>query len=51
MGERQEKEEIVYIRRNELMATQDKCCTIVPYFKVQSDKILDFKGLCRISGS
>jgi quinol monooxygenase YgiN len=28
------------------MTAQDKCCTIVPYFKVQSDKIEDFKTLC-----
>ena len=28
------------------MATQDKCCTIVPYFKVQSDKLDAFKALC-----
>ncbi|MEW6262139.1 MAG: hypothetical protein AB1641_03585 [Thermodesulfobacteriota bacterium] len=28
------------------MATQDKCCTIVPYFKVQSGKLADFKALC-----
>ena len=28
------------------MATQDKCCTIVPYFKVQSGKLETFKGLC-----
>ena len=28
------------------MATQDKCCTIVPYFKVQSGKLDDFKALC-----
>ena len=28
------------------MATQDKCCTIVPYFEVQSDKLEDFKKLC-----
>jgi len=28
------------------MATQDKCCTIVPYFKVFSGKLADFKGLC-----
>ncbi len=29
------------------MATQDKCCTIVPYFKVSRDKLEDFKGLCK----
>lgn len=28
------------------MATQDKCCTIVPYFKVQSGKLEAFKMLC-----
>jgi len=28
------------------MTTQDKCCSIVPYFKVQSDKLEDFKKLC-----
>ena len=28
------------------MTTQDKCCTIVPYFKIQSDQIEMFKGLC-----
>ena len=28
------------------MATQDKCCTIVPYFKIQSGQIETFKGLC-----
>ena len=28
------------------MATQDKCCTIVPYFKVQRGKIESFKALC-----
>lgn len=28
------------------MATQDKCCTIVPYFKVQSGKLDAFKKLC-----
>ncbi len=27
------------------MATQDKCCTIVPYFKVQSGKLEAFKSL------
>lgn len=27
------------------MATQDKCRTIVPYFKVQSGKLEDFKAL------
>lgn len=28
------------------MATQDKCCTIVPYFKVSSGKLEAFKELC-----
>lgn len=28
------------------MATQDKCCTIVPYFEVQSDKLAAFKEMC-----
>ena len=28
------------------MATQDKCCTIVPYFKVQSGKLEAFKEMC-----
>jgi len=28
------------------MTAQDKGCTIVPYFKVQSDKLGDFKKLC-----
>ena len=28
------------------MATQDKCCSIVPYFKVPSDKLGEFKALC-----
>jgi len=28
------------------MATQDTCCTIVPYFKVQSGKLDAFKALC-----
>lgn len=28
------------------MATQDKCCTIVPYFKVRSGKLDQFKHLC-----
>ena len=28
------------------MATQDKCCTIVPYFKVQNSKLNDFKAMC-----
>ena len=28
------------------MATQDACCTIVPYFKVQAGKLDAFKALC-----
>ena len=28
------------------MATQDKCCTIVPYFNVQEGKLDDFYALC-----
>ena len=28
------------------MATQDKCCTIVPYFKVSEGKLEAFKALC-----
>ena len=28
------------------MATQDTCCTIVPYFKVHSGKLEAFKELC-----
>ena len=28
------------------MATQDKCCSIVPYFKVHSGKLEAFKALC-----
>ncbi|MEJ2155348.1 MAG: hypothetical protein P8X96_08420 [Desulfobacteraceae bacterium] len=28
------------------MATQDKCCTIVPYFKVPGGKLDAFKALC-----
>jgi quinol monooxygenase YgiN len=28
------------------MATQDTCCTIVPYFKVQSGQLAAFKTLC-----
>jgi len=28
------------------MATEDKCCTIVPYFKIASGKMDDFKALC-----
>ena len=28
------------------MATADKCCTIVPYFKVAKEKLAAFKVLC-----
>ena len=28
------------------MATRDKCCTIVPYLKVQNGKLEAFKALC-----
>lgn len=28
------------------MATQDKCCTIVPYFKVHGGKLEAFKEMC-----
>jgi len=28
------------------MATDDRCCTIVPYFKIHSGKIQPFKALC-----
>jgi quinol monooxygenase YgiN len=28
------------------MATQDKCCTIVPYFKVHDGKLEAFHALC-----
>jgi quinol monooxygenase YgiN len=28
------------------MATQDTCCTIVPYFKIQNGKLKEFKALC-----
>ncbi|MEJ2158700.1 MAG: hypothetical protein P8X96_25515 [Desulfobacteraceae bacterium] len=28
------------------MATQDKCCSIVPYFKVANGKLDAFKSLC-----
>ena len=29
------------------MATQDKCCTIVPYFKVSDSKLQAFRVLCK----
>lgn len=28
------------------MATNDKCCTIVPYFKIHAGKMQEFKALC-----
>lgn len=28
------------------MATQDTCCSIVPYFRVGAGKLGEFKGLC-----
>ncbi len=28
------------------MATQDTCCTIVPYFQVASGKLPEFRALC-----
>jgi hypothetical protein len=28
------------------MATQDTCCTIVPYFKVHAGKLAAFRSLC-----
>jgi hypothetical protein len=28
------------------MATDDTCCTLVPYFKVHDGKLADFKALC-----
>lgn len=28
------------------MALQDKCCTLVPYFKVQEGKLPAFRSLC-----
>lgn len=30
----------------DFMATVDKCCTIVPYFKIHSGKTQEFKALC-----
>ncbi len=29
------------------MATEDTCCTIVPYFKIQDEKVAEFKDLCK----
>ncbi|WP_020676865.1 putative quinol monooxygenase [Geopsychrobacter electrodiphilus] len=28
------------------MATQDRCCSVVPYFKIMSGKRAEFKSLC-----
>jgi len=28
------------------MATQDKCCSIVPYFNVSQENLTDFRALC-----
>lgn len=28
------------------MATEDSCCTIVPYFQIHDGKLDDFKSLC-----
>jgi quinol monooxygenase YgiN len=28
------------------MATEDTCCTIVPYFKIHNGRIQEFKALC-----
>jgi len=28
------------------MAAHDRCCTIVPYFRVMKDKLADFRELC-----
>ena len=28
------------------MATTDRCCTVVPYFKVHAGKLAQFKSLC-----
>ena len=28
------------------MTTEDKCCTIVPYFKIHNGKISEFKAIC-----
>ena len=32
--------------KEDIMATQDKCCTIVPYFKVKDGKLEAFHALC-----
>ncbi len=28
------------------MATKDKCCTVVPYFKINDGKLNEFKKIC-----
>ena len=28
------------------MATEDKCCTLLPYFKIHSGKLQEFKTMC-----
>jgi quinol monooxygenase YgiN len=35
------------LEKEESMATQDKCCTIVPHFKVHADKLDQFKAVCQ----
>ena len=30
------------------MTTGDRCCTIVPYFQVEDDRLLPFKELCSL---
>jgi quinol monooxygenase YgiN len=34
------------LKKERVMATQDKCCSIVPYFKVQGGNLDAFKALC-----
>jgi quinol monooxygenase YgiN len=34
------------VNKEEAMATQDKCCTIAPYFKIHNGKLEAFKELC-----
>ena len=34
------------MKKEEKMAAQDTCCTIVPYFKVEDGKLDNFKALC-----
>jgi quinol monooxygenase YgiN len=36
----------IILRKERAMATQDKGCTIVPYFKVHDGKLDQFKQLC-----